>query len=427
MRRAKQVVPSKANQVLPLNALSDRSVAGFQPNGVVHRFAQCDNRRGNTMNNRLRTLEAKGQAIWLDFLDRGFLADGGFTKLIEQDGLTGITSNPSIFEKAIVDGSAYNADIAAIFAGGDVSAAEVYENLAVSDLQAAAAALRPTYDRLDGADGFASIEVSPHLAYSTKGSVEEARRLWAAVDRPNLMVKVPGTEEGVHAVRALTAEGINVNITLLFANDMYRAVAEAFTAGLEERVEKGEDVSRVSSVASFFVSRIDTQIDKAIDARSKAGDPESEALTALRGKVAIANAKVAYQYYLKQIECDRWKTLAGKGARPQRLLWASTGTKDPLYSDVLYVESLIGPNTINTMPLKTIEAFRDHGRISASLSADVGAARRVLEETDRLGLDLAGVTKTLVADGIKSFSRSSDALLHAIADRRAKILAELAH
>lgn len=379
------------------------------------------------MANRLRMLEAEGQAIWLDFLDRRFLADGGFARLIEQDGLTGITSNPSIFEKAIAEGSAYNEDIAAFFAQGELGAADIYELLAVADLQSAADALRPAYDRLDGADGFASIEVSPHLAFSTQASVEEARRLWAAVNRPNLMVKIPGTHDGVPAVRALTSMGINVNITLLFAIEMYRAVAEAFLAGLEERVERGEEVSCVSSVASFFVSRIDSQIDKAIDARVKAGDPESEALTALRGKVAIANAKLAYQYYLDLIESDRWQALAAKGARPQRLLWASTGTKDPLYSDVLYVETLIGPDTINTMPLKTIEAFRDHGRISPSLTSDVDGARQVLAEADQLGLDLAGVTQALVVDGIKSFSEAADALLRAIEQRRAKILADQEH
>lgn len=379
------------------------------------------------MANRLRMLEAEGQAIWLDFLDRRFLADGGFARLIEQDGLTGITSNPSIFEKAIAEGSAYNEDIAAFFAQGELGAADIYELLAVADLQSAADALRPAYDRLDGADGFASIEVSPHLAFSTQASVEEALRLWAAVNRPNLMVKIPGTHDGVPAVRALTSMGINVNITLLFAIEMYRAVAEAFLAGLEERVERGEEVSCVSSVASFFVSRIDSQIDKAIDARVKAGDPESEALTALRGKVAIANAKLAYQYYLDLIESDRWQALAAKGARPQRLLWASTGTKDPLYSDVLYVETLIGPDTINTMPLKTIEAFRDHGRISPSLTSDVDGARQVLAEADQLGLDLAGVTQALVVDGIKSFSEAADALLRAIEQRRAKILADQEH
>ena len=379
------------------------------------------------MTNRLQALEAEGQAIWLDFLDRRFLAEGGFTRLIEQDGLTGITSNPSIFEKAIVEGSAYNDDIAALLAHGEASPAEVYERLAVADLQTAADALRPVYDRLDGADGFASIEVSPDLAHSTQASIDEARRLWTAVDRPNLMVKIPGTEDGVPAVRALTAEGINVNITLLFAIDMYRAVAEAFIAGLEDRVASGGDVSRVSSVASFFVSRVDTQIDKTIDARVNAGDGESDTLTALRGKVAIANAKLAYQYYLEQIESDRWKALAAKGARPQRLLWASTGTKDPAYSDVHYVETLIGPDTINTMPLKTIDAFRDHGRISASLTSEVDGARHVLDEADRLSLDLAGITKTLVADGIKSFSESTDALLHAIEERRTRILGDQTH
>lgn len=376
------------------------------------------------MANRLRMLEAEGQAIWLDFLDRRFLEDGGFARLIELDGLTGITSNPSIFEKAIVDGSAYDSDIAAFLARDETGASEVYEHLAVADLKSAADALRPAYDRLDGADGFASIEVSPHLAYSAQGSVDEAQRLWTAVDRPNLMVKIPGTEEGVPAVLELTSRGINVNITLLFSIDMYRAVAEAYLAGLEGRVARGEDVSRVSSVASFFVSRIDSRIDREIDVRVSAGDARSEALIPLRGKVAIANAKLAYQYYLKQIESERWRALAAKGARPQRLLWASTGTKDPLYSDVLYVETLIGPHTINTMPLKTIDAFRDHGRISASLTSDVNGARQVLAEADRLGLDLSRVTKALIADGIRSFSGSADALLDVIEERRAKILAD---
>jgi transaldolase/glucose-6-phosphate isomerase len=378
------------------------------------------------MTNRLLALEAEGQAVWLDFLDRQFLVEGGFARLIEKDGVTGITSNPSIFEKAIVDGSAYDDDIAAYHSDREASAVAIYERLAVADLQTAADRLRPAYDRLDGADGFASIEVSPNLAYSTQGSVEEARRLWSEVDRPNLMVKIPGTEEGVPAVRTLTSMGINVNITLLFSIDMYRAVAEAYLAGLEERVERGEDVSRVSSVASFFVSRIDSRIDKEIDVRVSAGDAQSDALIRLRGKVAIANAKLAYQYYLEQIEGDRWQALAARGARPQRLLWASTGTKDPLYSDVLYVETLIGPDTINTMPLKTIEAFRDHGRISATLTSDVTGARHVLDEADRLGLDLTGVTRALVVDGIKSFSESADALLHAIEERRARVLADQA-
>ena len=376
------------------------------------------------MTNRLHALEAEGQAVWLDFLDRAFLAEGGLTRLIEQDGVTGVTSNPSIFEKAIGHGRDYDEDIAAQVRQGEASVTEIYEHLAIADIQAAADDLRPVYERLDGADGFASIEVSPFLASSTRGTIEEARRLWFAVDRPNLMVKVPGTEAGVPAVRALTAEGINVNITLLFAIDMYKKVAEAFIAGLEDRVAKGEDVSRISSVASFFVSRIDTRIDEVIDARMKAGDAESEAIAALRGKVAIANAKLAYQYYLELVASDRWRALAAKGARPQRLLWASTGTKDPAYSDVLYVETLIGRDTINTMPPKTIEAFHDHGVATPSLTADIEGERRILSEAQRLGLDLAGVTAALVSEGVDKFSDAADSLLGAIAKSRSRMLGD---
>ena len=376
------------------------------------------------MASRLHALEAEGQAVWLDFLDRAFLAEGGLTRLIEQDGVTGVTSNPSIFEKAIGHGGDYDEAISALVRQGEPSITEIYEQLAIADIQTAADALRPVFERLDGADGFASIEVSPFLANSTEGTIDEARRLWAAVDRPNLMVKVPGTPAGVPAVRALTAEGINVNITLLFAIDMYKAVAEAFVAGLEDRVARGEDVSRIASVASFFVSRIDSRIDDAIDARVKAGDAEAEALLALRGKVAIANAKLAYQYYLELIASGRWRALAAKGARPQRLLWASTGTKDPAYSDVLYVETLIGRDTINTMPLKTIEAFREHGVARPSLTADIAGERMVLSEAERLGLDLASVTAALVTEGVDKFSEAAEALFGAIAKSRAAILGE---
>lgn len=376
------------------------------------------------MTNRLHALEAAGQAVWLDFLDRAFLAEGGLTRLIEQDGVTGVTSNPSIFEKAIGHGRDYDEDIAALVRHGEMSVTEIYEHLAITDIQAAADALRPVYGRLAGADGFASIEVSPFLASSTQGTIDEARRLWSAVDRPNLMIKVPGTPEGVPAVRALTAEGVNVNITLLFSIEMYEAVAEAFIAGLEDRVAKGEDISRISSVASFFVSRIDSRIDRAIDARVKAGDVGSDKLAALRGRVAIANAKLAYQYYLELISSDRWKALAAKGARPQRLLWASTGTKDPAYSDVLYVETLIGRDTINTMPPKTMEAFLDHGVPTPSLTADVDGERRVLSEAERLGLDLADVTAALVLDGVDKFSAAADALLGAIAKTRSRMLGD---
>jgi len=376
------------------------------------------------MVNRLRALEAEGQSVWLDFLDRRFLAEGGLARLIKRDGLKGVTSNPSIFEKAIAHDSDYDEEIAELVRQGEASLAGIYEHLAITDIKAAADALRPVYDRLAGADGFASIEVSPLLAGSTGGTIEEARRLWFAVDKPNLMIKVPGTPAGVPAVRALTAEGINVNVTLLFAIDMYKAVAEAFMAGLEDRVAKGEEVSHVASVASFFVSRVDSRIDERIDTRLKAGDTEAEALGALRGRVAIAQAKLAYQYYLELISSERWRALAARGARPQRLLWASTGTKDPAYSDVLYVETLIGRDTISTMPLKTIEAFRDHGVISPTLTEDIASERLILAEAERLGLDLPGVTAALVETGLETFSVAIVSLLDAIAKTRSRMFGD---
>jgi transaldolase/glucose-6-phosphate isomerase len=373
------------------------------------------------MTNQLHALEAEGQALWLDFLDRRFLAEGGLVRLIEEDGLTGVTSNPSIFEKAISNDSDYDGEIAQLVRRGETRPAAIYEQLAVTDIRAAADALRSVYERLEGADGFASIEVSPSLAWSTQGTIDEAHRLWAAVDRPNLMVKVPGTRESVPAVRALTADGINVNITLLFAIEMYHAVADAFMAGLEDRLASGRDISRIASVASFFVSRVDSRIDAKIDAGIAARGGDTAALDALRGRVAIANAKLAYQGYLRLTQIDRWRRLALEGARPQRLLWASTGTKDPAYSDVHYVETLIGRDTVNTMPPKTIDAFRDHGVVSPTLTANVQDERHVLSEAERLGLDLAGVTTSLVADGLEKFSDATDALLTAIAKTRAKL------
>jgi len=372
------------------------------------------------MTNPLLQLGEVGQAVWLDFIDRKILETGGLKRLIEQDGLKGVTSNPSIFEKAIGEGPDYDDRLRAFLAGGRAEAAEVYEHLAIGDIRDAADQLRPVYDRTGGADGFVSLEVSPYLAMDTQGTVTEARRLWKAVDRPNLMVKVPGTEAGFGAIRTLVGEGININVTLLFALKAYLAVAEAHTAGLEAFKAGGGDVSRVSGVASFFVSRIDTQIDKKIDQRIAAGDRDADALKALRGKVAIANAKVAYQEYLKLIETPRWKALAAAGARPQRLLWASTGTKDPAYSDVLYVETLIGPNTVNTLPPKTMDAFRNHGRVAITLTQDVAEAERVLAEAERLGLDLGGVTRDLVTDGVKLFSDASDKLLAAVQGKLAQ-------
>jgi transaldolase/glucose-6-phosphate isomerase len=369
----------------------------------------------------LKQLHEAGQAVWLDFVDRSFLAEGGLKKLVEEDGATGVTSNPSIFEKAMGHGDAYDAGFRGS-AGASVQ--DSYEGQAIADIKAAAADLRTVYDRMDGRDGYVSLEVSPYLAEGTEPTIEEARRLWKSVAEPNLMIKVPGTEAGVPAIRQLIADGLNINVTLLFSIDAYKAVAHAFLDGLEARVAKGEPIDRIASVASFFVSRIDTQIDKKIDARIAAGDAEADALKALRGKVAIANAKLAYAWYQELIASDRWQKLAAKDAMPQRLLWASTGVKDPAYPDTLYVDTLIGPDTVNTMPPKTMDAFRDHGIVAETLAENLDAAKQVLADADRLGLDLPGVTAALVRDGVKQFADAADALLGAVAAKRAGFLGD---
>lgn len=376
------------------------------------------------MTSRLKTLGEAGQAVWLDFIDRGFLSDGGLRKLVEEDGVTGVTSNPSIFEKAMGHGDAYDAGFRAIAGGAEATAQDLYESQAISDVKAAAADLRPVYDRLCGKDGYVSLEVSPDLADDATATVAEAQRLWAAVDEPNLMIKVPGTKAGATALRTLVEAGVNVNVTLLFSLGAYQAIADAFLAGLEARVQTGDPIDRIASVASFFVSRIDKQIDHAIDARLGAKDPQSADLAALRGKVAIANAKVAYAWYRTLLASGRWEALAAMGAMPQRLLWASMGVKDPAYADTLYVESLIGPSTVTTLPPKTLEAFRDHGAIRPTLTEDIEGARRVLSEADRLGLDLDAVTRGLVEEGIELFAAATDALLHAVAAKRDTLLGD---
>ena len=360
---------------------------------------------------RLNDLEALGQAIWLDFIDRKLLEDGGLQKLVAEDGITGVTSNPSIFEKAMGHGDAYDAELAKFdHANPGASAMARYEHLAIQDIQAACDILRPVYDRLNAKDGYVSLEVSPYLANDTDGTIAEAARLWATVDRPNLMIKIPGTAAGVPAIAATIAAGINVNVTLLFAIEAYQAVAYAFVEGLEARVAAGQPIDRIASVASFFVSRIDSKIDDAIDAGT--GGDEAKAL---KGKVAIANAKAAYAWYQGGVATDRWKALAEKGAMVQRLLWASTGTKNAAYSDVLYLDTLIGPDTVNTVPPKTLDAFRDHGTAAETLTQDVEGAKHVLAEAERLGLDLGGVTDTLVKEGVASFSKAFDDLLGSIA------------
>jgi transaldolase / glucose-6-phosphate isomerase len=375
--------------------------------------------------NPVKALENHGQAVWLDFLARGFVAKGDLKKLIDTDGVKGVTSNPSIFEKAIGSSDEYDGAIGRALKGGDRPVAELFEHLAVEDIQHAADVLRPVYDHLNGNDGFVSLEVSPYLALDTKATIVEAERLWKEVGRKNLMVKVPATPQGLPAIQHLIGEGISINITLLFSQKVYVKVAEAYLDGLEKYVATGGDPSHVASVASFFVSRIDSAVDKQLDEKiAKANDPtEKERLAALKGKVAIANAKLAYQDYKRLFSGARWEKLAAKGAKPQRLLWASTGTKNKDYSDVLYVEELIGPNTVNTVPPATLDAFRDHGKPRDSLEENVEEARYVLAELDKSGISLDAITTELVKDGVKQFADAADKLYGAVAHKRAASLA----
>src|SRR4051794_11162971 len=370
--------------------------------------------------NPLKRLVSFGQSPWLDFIQRSFVGQP-LQELIDRDGLKGITSNPAIFEKAMGHGTDYDEGFKKLADSGDHDALDIYEALAVQDIQAACDMMRPVYERTGKVDGYVSIEVSPYLALRTDETIAEARRLWKWVGRENLMVKVPGTEAGVPAIRTLISEGININVTLLFAQSAYRAVAEAFIAGLEARAAKGQHIAGISSVASFFVSRIDVAIDKKIDERVKAGET---GLKSLRGKVAIANAKLAYQHYLELVGSPRWQKLAAAGALPQRLLWASTGVKDKAYSDVLYVEELIGRDTVNTIPPATMDAFREHGKLRESLTEDVEGARRVLEQAEKEGLDLDGVTGQLVTQGVELFADAADQLLGAVAAKRVAMLGE---
>ncbi len=374
-----------------------------------------------TVGNALKQLEAFGQSPWLDFIQRSFIHDGSLKKLIDRDGLKGVTSNPSIFQKAMGEGTDYDAGFKQLAERGDHDALDIYEALAEEDIQQACDVMRPVYEATNKVDGYVSLEVSPYLALYTDETVEEARRLWKAVGRENLMVKVPGTDKGVAAIRTLIGDGININVTLLFGQAAYEAVAEAFIAGLEDRAARGENVANIASVASFFVSRIDAVIDKKIDERVKNGET---ALAGLRGKVAIANAKMAYQTYLKMVASPRWQKLAAAGALPQRLLWASTGVKDKAYSDVLYVEELIGPDTVDTIPPATMDAFRDHGHPRASLTEDIDGARATMAAAAEHKLGLDEVTKALVVDGVELFAGAADKLLGSVAAKRAAMLGD---
>jgi transaldolase / glucose-6-phosphate isomerase len=376
------------------------------------------------MTNPLKTLQEYGQSVWLDFLSRDLLRSGELKRLIAEDGLRGMTSNPSIFEKAIGHGEDYDAQIAELEASGDLDPGTLFERLAVTDIQTAADALRPVYDQTQGRDGYVSIEVSPYLAMQTDATIEEARRLWREIGRDNLMVKIPATQPGLPAIRAMIAEGVNINITLLFSQKVYAQVADAYISGLEEYVRNGGDPHKVASVASFFVSRIDTLVDEALDKKiAAANDPAEKArLKGLQGKVAIANAKLAYQMYQRVFNDERWQRLAQHGAQTQRLLWASTGTKNKAYSDVLYVEELIGSDTINTMPPATMDAFRDHGRLRASLEEDIPGAETVMATLEEAGISIDEITARLVEDGVRLFAEAADNLYAAVQKKRRTVL-----
>jgi transaldolase len=374
-------------------------------------------------NNPLQKLSSLGQSVWLDLIRRNMLTPGGeMQKLIENDGVRGVTSNPAIFEKAINGSSDYDNEIRALGKQGK-NTTEIYESLAIDDVGRAADYFRPLYDSTKGGDGFVSIEVSPKLAHDTDGTVAEARRLWKALNRPNIMIKVPGTKAGLPAVRTLLREGINVNITLLFAVERYEEVLEAYIAALEDRAKEGKAVDRIASVASFFLSRIDTLLDPQILKIAEAGGPKADVARGLPGTIAVANAKVAYQKYGIVTGTERWKKLAAMGARPQRLLWASTSTKNPKYSDTMYVEPLIGADTVNTMPMETVDAYRDHGKPAARITDELTDAQRNLAQLKEIGLDLAVATKQLEDEGVKKFVEPFEKLLASLDTKRKAVLA----
>jgi len=370
--------------------------------------------------NALLGLQKYGQSVWLDYIRRNIILNGELQKLIDQDGLRGITSNPSIFEKAIGGSNDYT-DLLTQLGKQGLPTGQIYERIVVRDIQDSADKLLPVYKSTNRRDGYVSLEVSPTLARDTQGTIEEARRLWKAVNRPNIMIKVPGTPEGVEPVRRLISEGLNINITLLFAQEAYIAVAEAYLDGLEAALKAGKDISGIASVASFFVSRIDTLVDSIIEERlNTAKGADAQLLESLRGKVAIANAKQAYRYYQKMIESPRWKALAARGAQSQRLLWASTSTKNPKYRDVLYIEELIGPDTVNTIPPATMDAFRDHGVLRRTLDNDLATADKTMSDLEKAGISMKQVTGKLLDDAIKLFDDAFTQLHQVVEQKRAR-------
>ena len=378
---------------------------------------------GDATNDRLAELAALGQSLWLDYISRSLIASGGLQRLIDQDGIAGMTSNPSIFEKAIGGGDEYSDEILALARQGN-DGSQIFDRLAIADVQAACDVFTPVYVGSGGEDGFVSLEVSPALARDTERTISEARRLFAAVDRPNVMIKIPGTAEGLPAIRACLAAGLNINITLMFSMAHYEAVVEAFMSGLEDRLAAGGVVRNVASVASFFVSRVDTLVDTLLDEKlAQAGDGDRERIEACKGKLAVANSKLVYERFQQLFATPRWQRLAAAGAKVQRVLWASTSTKNPAYSDVLYVDELIGPHTVNTLPEATLAAFKDHGMPRRTVDAGYDAARALLGELAGLGIDVGAATEQLQVEGVALFVKSFDAVLAIVDQRRRELLA----
>lgn len=360
--------------------------------------------------NPLNKILQHGQSIWLDLLDREIMESGKLQSLIDDDDLRGLTSNPSIFEKAISGSSDYDDDIAKLSKTADNNPA-IFFDMAIKDIQQAADIFKPVYDKAGGKDGFVSLEVSPHLANDTDGTIEQARDLWKRVNRKNVMIKIPGTKQGLPAIRECLREGININVTLLFGLPRYREITEAFMGGLEDRLNEGNSIEDISSVASFFLSRIDVMVDPML---------EEKGAQNLKGKIAIASAKKAYQTYLDMISSDRFKKLEENGAQRQRVLWASTSTKDPSFSDVLYVETLIGKDTINTLPMETIDAFRDHGKVADTLTQNLDDAKKAMDDLESKGIDIDKITQKLEVEGIEKFNKAYDELLKSINDQKHK-------
>jgi transaldolase len=370
--------------------------------------------------NPLLSIQKFGQSIWLDFIARKMIKSGKLKKLIDEDGIRGVTSNPQIFKEAIAKGEEYENDIRSL-ARKNKSKEEIYQTLTVDDIQQTADLFRPLYDSSDGRHGFVSLEVNPHLARDIDGTLEEARRLWFAVERPNVLIKVPGTVEGLTCIQQLISEGININVTLLFGLPRYRKVAEAYIAGMEARFQQSLSLERVASVASFFLSRIDVLVDPLLEKWIEAGGDRADQARNLRGQIAIASARQAYQIYKEIFKNGRFKPLARQGARPQRVLWASTSTKNPDYSDVKYVEALIGPETINTMPQKTLDAYRDHGNPAGRLEEDLNKAAEIFHKLSELDIDIDEQTRQLEDEGIRKFIEPYDSLMKVLEEKRNQI------